>query len=128
MVINVTRWYPDTCSCVIEYEWDSEQNEDERVHKFKSIVGVCPDHTSLSGDGLFQSVLKENRMKNMLLPEIQNIVPDFDNDKHYKWSFDKTRTLKVNLAHPYFTSNPNQKKTVQDICDTKYGKGKVVIQ
>ena len=52
---HITRWYPDTCECVLEYN-------DE--FQLKRVVQVCRRHAHLSGKALLQEALKENRGKN----------------------------------------------------------------
>lgn len=60
-MLTVTRWSPDTCACVIEYEWDTETTEDNRIHKFHR-VEKCSEHSGVVEDNhVFLHVLKENR-------------------------------------------------------------------
>lgn len=44
MAININRWSPDTCSCVVEYSWDDSVPAEQRVHKLHRIVTACPEH------------------------------------------------------------------------------------
>ncbi len=38
MATNRTRWYPDTCGCVLEFEWDSAVPEASRTHTVRSVT------------------------------------------------------------------------------------------
>lgn len=61
MAKHLTRWRPDTCGCVIEYEWDSDDAEETRVHTPVKI-DACPDHPA-TGDleADFAAILAHNR-------------------------------------------------------------------
>src|SRR4029453_16453003 len=66
MVINTTRWSPDTCDCVIEYSWDSEQAEGTRTHTLSNYVNVCPEHQVLADNtARWNAVFEENPRKNI---------------------------------------------------------------
>jgi hypothetical protein len=64
--LKKTTWSPDTCSCVIDYTWDSRVSEDDRKHFFKDMISTCPAHKHV-GDGLsiFSIVVDENSRKNI---------------------------------------------------------------
>ncbi len=64
MAKHLTRWRPDTCGCVIEYEWDDAEAEEARQHVPKKI-DACPDHPA-SGDlaADFATILAHNRAAN----------------------------------------------------------------
>lgn len=40
---RITTWSPDTCNCVIEYEWDDTEDQNTRKHKFVK-VDHCGDN------------------------------------------------------------------------------------
>lgn len=64
-MIKRTTWYPDTCDCIIEYEWDDSISENLRVH---TVVNVqrCPIHLNqLSDVACFATVNAENTLKNI---------------------------------------------------------------
>lgn len=42
-MIKVTRFQPSTCNCIVHYEWDTDVNEDARVHTVTE-VEVCDKH------------------------------------------------------------------------------------
>lgn len=64
-MINITRWSPDTCNCVIEYSWDAETSEDDRVHRFHQVVEQCEEHAGIEKhQDVHSHVLAENQTKN----------------------------------------------------------------
>lgn len=51
MAHKTTRWQPDTCDCIIEYDWDDETTEDEREHfNFRSLSFTEADVDDGSGN------------------------------------------------------------------------------
>lgn len=61
---RTTIWKPDTCKCVIEYEWDDALNEDTRIHEVKNILERCEAHQLTLDEEVFITVEEENRRKN----------------------------------------------------------------
>ena len=43
MATKITRWQPDSCSCIVEYSWDDETSETDRVHTPTTIM-ACEQH------------------------------------------------------------------------------------
>jgi hypothetical protein len=86
MTIQTTRWSPDTCKCVIEYEWDDKVPQREREHNVARIVRVCKAHEALdagieakimeSTKNIFDNVLSENRLKNHTLRKVLEVQPE----------------------------------------------------
>lgn len=59
-----TRWRPDTCACVIDYEWDDDAPIEAREH-VPVAIEACPIHPS--SDDLvadMATVLAHNRAAN----------------------------------------------------------------
>lgn len=63
-MIKTTRWSPDTCECVVEYEWDTEQLVTSRSHTGKNVVTACPRHSAPTPDAHFNVVVNDNKLKN----------------------------------------------------------------
>lgn len=137
-MIKTTLWRPDTCECEIEYQWDSELSEDERVHTVSKIKKGCQYHSKLNEVDCFNTVSEENLRKNIVLKQIienvesatqekeqvdGSIVKDLANGKKYDWSFDKDRNLVVNLIG--FTVQ--EKASTKTITDAIFDIGKVII-
>lgn len=90
-MLRTTQWRPDTCGCVLEYEWDDATTEDARVHT--PIVAVpCPAHMTHAdaaakgvtnpaararrkAEGAHAQVLKENQGKNRAIGKILERLP-----------------------------------------------------
>lgn len=49
MRMTTNQWRPDTCDCVIEFEFDADLPAEEREHMHKSIV-PCTRHASVTAD------------------------------------------------------------------------------
>lgn len=64
MKMQVTRWRPDTCGCILEYEWDSDLPIEKRVHTFHKAAHVCKSHAHVKAN-IFEVVLADNRKKNL---------------------------------------------------------------
>lgn len=110
-MIQTTIWHPDTCSCVIEYQWDDTTSEDSRTHDFKSLKRACPAHAAeLDGLKIFDIAKEENQRKNATLHKLIQIHPSLGvamrdengdvtgqapNHNLLSWSFDANRRLKV---------------------------------
>lgn len=94
--MKVTRWSPDTCECILEYEWDETEDEGTRLLAYKKTIKTCPEHGALVGQSLYDQVLSENTRKNFTLGEIQKVSPEADTE-NYLWFFDKNRILQVSL-------------------------------
>jgi len=141
MTTQTTRWSPDTCACVIDYTWDNEVPEDQRIHTLKTI-SKCSVHNALDDATAYSTVLDENPRKNiagqLTLENGPNILYDVVNG---------TRQLKPNLTFQFTFSGvaPNrlltiafnnssgnilttqQKNAIQTFLNTRFGVGKVVI-
>jgi hypothetical protein len=101
MAIKRTRWTPDTCGCVLEYEWDDALPVDARVHRAVDAV-PCAIHASIhqaraarAGEAhrhLHATVVEENRRKNQTLAALAEAGHDVAG---LGWHFDQTRTLRI---------------------------------
>src|SRR4030095_8644469 len=140
MVINTTRWSPDTCECVLEYDWDSTVTEDNRVHTLSNYVSVCPAHQGLADhQARWNTILEENPRKNNAHQYVLDNSPTtalydvIDGSRHLKknitfnftWSGTApNRVLTISYTGISLTSN--QKNTIQTFLDSRFS-GKVLI-
>lgn len=102
---NYTSWSPDTCGCIITYEWDKstrdtpEIREHRPVHEDVLIIGQdgqpinhnkkCEHHKHLPDTKAhFDTILEENQRKNKAHAEIGI-------DKQITWEFDSKRKLHI---------------------------------
>lgn len=122
MAIQTTTWHPDTCACIIEYQWDDSVPDAARVHTPSRIVSQCPFHAGLSVADHGAKLFDENPRKNKTLDAIMTQVPAVILDD-ITWSFDSNRVL--NITCPKLTQG--QKTAIQNIANNKFGVGKVVF-
>jgi len=85
------KWRPDTCDCVFGYDMENDHPV------LKKIFNMCSAHNSLSFGDLLAKILQENRLKNEFFGTIQDTIADFKLED-YKWSFDNTRKLNVDVT------------------------------
>lgn len=121
-MIHTTTWKPDTCSCVIEYEWDDEVPLETREHTIKNIVKGCEHHdkNSLTQSSHFETVKDENQRKNLFLKEVMDTYPEVTEDQvnddgstvkvikkgvKYDWSFDEERNLVADIKGASLSKN-----------------------
>ena len=121
MVLQVTRWTPDTCGCVIDLEWDDAVDPKDRVHTAKRILKDCGAHgTRADKHDHLATVLEENQRKNKTFALIQEEDPTFTVDQ-YEWSFDDERNLRIKLKG---TFTADQKARINDKFDAQLARAK----
>lgn len=139
MKINTTRWSPDTCKCVIEYDWDVDLPADQRIHTPSNIVKDCPEHSGLTVGNLYTKILDENQRKNKFYGEIiklANVGEDVTQEDgtvvrqmkrgiSFNFNFDINRVLEVSVIGVNLT--PPQKAALQTFADNIFGIGKVRV-
>jgi len=122
-MLRVTRWRPDTCDCIFEYEWDDTQSQDARTHSFKKAVQLCEHHQTLLATKAYDEVISENSRKNTVFTLAQEIKSDIALED-YTWSFDKIRKLKVGFLGKLKGAEKAQLKT---LCSTRFEAGKIEV-
>ena len=136
MTIKTTRWNPDTCGCVIEYQWDDTVPQDQRVHTPVNIVSQCNVHGSFNAPSdLYNHVLFDSQRKNLLFAILQGLNPNLTLDQYNAgvWSFTTrspdihghVRQLIINSAQAW---PAGQASTIQSSADAAFGAGETVIQ
>ncbi len=134
MAIQTTRWSPDTCGCVIDYQWDDAVAPASRVHTSSQIVTKCAFHAAAAThSALWSLLMEENPRKNRALARLAAQFPiltqtDADGNVSLKpdavtWSMDHARLLTVSI--PLLTSA--QKAAVQSWVNTNLGAGRVLV-
>jgi hypothetical protein len=138
---HVTRWSPDTCTCVLEYEWDDTDPSETRQHNLKTYVSKCAAHTSLATDSdRYTSVKDENSKKNITLGDILTNGPSslFDEAADgsrtlkgnitYNWSWSGTAPNRVlTVSFTGITLTQQQKNNLQTFINNKFGAGKIIL-
>jgi len=121
---RITRWSPDTCSCILEYEWDDAEDAGSRQHTLKAVLQKCPNHISLSDAGIYNEVISENTRKNGVFAETQKVFPSLTTDD-YNWSLDDKRKLKVGFLN--LSMNAMEKQQLITALENRFGKEKVEV-
>lgn len=128
-MLQKTTWRPDTCGCVLEYEWDDAVSENERTHAISKVVHACEFHKDKPNkEKHFEDVLAENQGKNRMHAKILNsgssaveevtqedgsVVKKLKAGKEFRWSFDANRNLEVDLVG-FTTGEKNHIKSIND--------------
>lgn len=122
---RVTRWSPDTCRCVLEYEWDDALPDNQRTHSYSKVIRLCPEHEQLglTGKKLYDQVLSENTCKNAVWSMAKETLSSLELGD-FTWSFDTERKLKVGFLGKL---TANQKMSLRAQCESRFGIGKVEI-
>ena len=118
MAKQVTRWSPDTCSCIVDYEWDDSLPSELRAISLKSVIKKCPDHSACSDSEIWMAITEENPRKNQVIKIIQDTVPELDYTS-IRYNFDDKRVLNVRV--PEETVSTRKLAEVQaEIAKTTY--------
>lgn len=114
-MLQVTHWSPDTCRCIIGYQWDDSISEDLRVHtpvEYK----LCKSHQSLDVNSIEAKVvielstfgpIEENTRKNKVLAELEKAG---HNSQAVTWAFDDNRDLLLMVTTQGFNKVQEQSK------------------
>ena len=125
MALQVTRWYPDTCDCIIDFQWDDAEPEAARTHTVKAIIKRCAAHREIPDDKQhFSTVLEENQRKNKVMAQASLLKADLDL-QGIQWSFDEARVLHVGIGSQLSDAN---KSALQAWCESTFGKGQVIVE
>ena len=71
---KITRWFPDTCSCVIDFEWDTDNPN--APHTGKEVVKACLAHQGFDATAHYNKVLSENQTKNLVIKHVIENAPE----------------------------------------------------
>lgn len=113
MVKNITSWWPDSCGCVVDYSWDSDTDEDSRVHTFVGHQRRCSDHEHLWDQDVYDTVLEENQRKNITLQHAAEKTL-LGHDSSYHPGGDRrrrmvnARTLRRDVHHSFFFTHQGE--------------------
>ena len=140
MTIRTTRYSPDTCACILEYEWDDTTTEANRTHTLTTFINRCPAHSSLSDNDRWNTIFEENPRKNIALERSLATGPS----TLYDVNADGSRQLKsaISYNHTWSGVAPNrvltisftgvsltntQKNNIRNALNTRFGVGKVTL-
>lgn len=96
--MHITRnlWKPDTCGCVLEFEFDADLPSEERVHTPLEPHRKCQHHQHADKDTHHAAVSEENTRKNRAFGEVAEQLSDADK-KELKWSLDESRQVVIEV-------------------------------
>ena len=130
---KVTIWKPDTCECQLLLEWDTDQDEKDRVHtaiesyvndrgeEFKAIR--CSTHQIKDIKNHHSEINEENTHKNKSIAHVTELHSNID-PKKVNFHFDHTRTLHLDLGNMVQKSD---KSSLQESIKTKFGRNIKVV-
>lgn len=106
----ITNWSPDSCGCIVEYSWDRDTDETNRVHTFHGHSRRCHDHEHLWNEDVYTTVLEENQRKNITLQHAAEYTPLGEVNKQGK------RQMRKDVGHNFFFTHQGE--------ETETGPGK----
>jgi hypothetical protein len=143
VTLHTTRWTPDTCGCVVEYQWDDAVPDDQRTHTVKNMV-ACPAHVLIpTHDANFDAVIDENSRKNLAksdllsrFPVLAQTIINADGSTYLDFKPGITASFTQNfvgkgrvltITFPAGMLTAAQKSTAQATADNRFGTGRVII-
>ncbi len=91
---HITTWSPDTCGCILEYEWDDSVPAEEREYSVSKIKRKCAAHAAEEAPSThFDKVLGENSLKNSVTAQIKEVHADAE----VEFEFDGQRNLVLHV-------------------------------
>lgn len=121
-MLKTTVWRPDTCNCVLEFQWDTEDPELNRVHTFLPPKEVCQVHSLVAPRIINEEVMRENRIKNVA---ISMLVEGTElNEGDISWSFRSDRTLGLAIKTPL---SDQERARFTAAADIRFGPQKVIV-
>ena len=122
-MLKITRWYPDTCDCVIDVTWESSLSPSRRVHTYLTTVASDSAHAHVAGTPLHLTVVAEENGRKRFAPDVIRSRRSGFSDADYVWSFNAQRQLVVSLPGALAL----ERQSIQQDMNTRFGAGKVVV-
>jgi hypothetical protein len=118
---HINTWSPDTCGCVLHYEWDDEATPEARIHTAvddftdvsgnKRVTQRCPEHAEIaSHHEVHEHVVKENQTKNFFLKHILEDHTRFSDIKEE--SGGSIHSLKKGIKFDYSFTGKGKERTL----------------
>jgi hypothetical protein len=98
-MLKTTQWSPDTCSCIFEYEWDTDAPPETRTHTLKRLVTACAAHAAGTEEEKFAAVIAENSVKNRGVAKVVEKIGRGLSVEAVNWSIDP-QTREITLQTP----------------------------
>jgi hypothetical protein len=137
-MIKTTRHSPDTCGCVILYDWDTEHPEDTRIHTNYRFEKQCAEHMAHQVHHVVAEHNLINDTKNHILShspmmqikktdEYGEVTTSLHRDVQLIHNWTDDRKLRIQFAGKM--KIPDEHKSyLQSILDQNVGKDKVVVK
>lgn len=137
---KTTRWRPDTCSCDIEYTWDTDEPQSSRTLTVSKVNNRCTAHAALNLADTYVTVIDENKRKNLVRGSFLTEYPAIFGKEQEDGSFDFKRGITINWSWSGsgdsrvltilvvgYTLTTLQRTRLQQKADARFGVGKVII-
>ena len=138
MTIKLVGWQLDTCSCYHVEQYDD--TDPTRTKTLFEVKNKCPAHTPIPDSSIYQVVREENsrwaRTPAALVENGPSTLYDIQTDGSRQlkpnifvnWSWSGTAPNRImTITVTGITLTTNQKTTIQNTLNTKFGTGKVLI-
>lgn len=100
MATRTTRWRPDTCTCILEYQWNDATAPGQQTYTGSAVIYKCPSHSAIPDNMLYTSLKFENAQKNLIINTVKETMGMSDNDVmlgKISYTFDETRKMEVQV-------------------------------
>lgn len=127
MRMHSCEWRPDTCECVIEYEWDADLPQNEQTFSVKKVISKCKAHDKTATDAdHYTTVVDDNKMKNKGVKAILDALGDAVKVEHIHWEVDDKREYTFGM-YPHMTPFSAEDKVKIEAEFAKISDGKVKL-
>lgn len=137
MAVQRTRWRPDTCGCVLEYEWDDAQPAELRTHT-PVVARACRHHQVGATADVFKTCADENTLKNRVMNKILEdpsfgvdvvngegeLVREFQQGAEPTFRYDEKRSLIVSLP----ATKKIEALVIKSGLSKEFGAGKIEVE
>lgn len=140
MVNHLNRFSPDTCKCVIDFTFKDELPLDQQEASYQLVsIQKCSAHQALSDSAAYTAATQvdnknKNKVEGLIMSSFSALTTlNADGSKvfnpgiQYNWSFDASRVLQVSITGAGTNFKNADKVTLQTLCDTQLGAGKIKI-
>ena len=137
MVVKQIGYESDTCGCIIIWDYD----DSAKTFSLNSYIKTCVPHQNLlDNNNRYSIMIADNNRKNLVLGRAVSNISGFTavnsekgtitlrDDITFNWEFSgsgDTRVLTISFTG--ITITIQQKTSLQNIADSTFGVGKVII-
>lgn len=118
---HCTRWRPDTCTCVVDYEWDDADPSPAQEHRLVRAT-ICAAHIAVASSELLAVLQAESRRRSMVLEHCrESQLPEPATRFEGQWPYRHLR-----LSAPDWPDA--DRLYLMQMCDNTYGPGTVSVE